>query len=385
MGLLSGPSAFSELGQGIAGIGKLGSGVGYELSGGRIGSDITPNGSLMNAGRTQLANLTGTKVAGLNTSVAPNDPAQLQVLHDQGNQVRASNQQATHNSGAYDPTAAQAAQDRNNALYGIDSGLSSANDALGRLDSQAQVGNGNIDNEYQAAYDQLLGSNQVAQRNYDTSRTGQVNDYVAKQADNATNARTWLDSARRTLGAQGAGDSSASRYALPYDAQQQLAQGNSQAQATNNKNLIALDTNWADTEDKFKNAQADVANQRDQGKRDLQSNIANQRATLLSTIAQLTGQKNIANGGDYKSAAAAAQGYTSQIPALLDRINALSATPHIAAQQVTTTAPTLDQYNYARPVAQTAPVQDASLSNPILAAILGANQQDQSQLQPAFA
>lgn len=369
-------NALSRIGGGfistIPGLSAIGTGI----ADGNI--DLTPGFSAQNVATTQAKKLfngspqSGGHVLGASDTQQPQQQSQTQQP-----------------SGAYDPQAAaaasQAAQDRSNALFGIDSGLSSANDAMGRLDSQAQVGEGNIDNEYQSAINQLLGSNAVAQRNYNTSRTGQVNDYVAKQADNTNNARTWLDSARRTLGAQGAGDSSAARYALPYDAQQQLAQGNATAQATNNKNLIALDTNWADTQDKERNAEADVAHQRDQGKRDLQSNIANQRATLLSTIAQLTGQKNIAAGGDYKSAAAAAQGYTSQIPALLNQINALSATPHIAAQQVTAATPTLDQYNYAQPTAQVGPVQDASLSNPILAAILGSQPQDQKQLQPAFA
>jgi hypothetical protein len=348
------------------------------------GKDYTPNFNITkNAG----GGIPFVSRGNGSTGIAPAQPA-TNTGSQQGGVTLATQPAPTPPpSGNVDPNSlatAQAAQDKNNALFGIDSGLTSANDAMGRLGQQEQIGNGNIDNEYQAAINQLMGSNAVAQRNYDTSRTGQVNDYLAKQSDNAMQGRTWLDSARRTLGAQGAGSGSAARYNLPYEAQQQIAQGNATAQATNNKNLVALDTNWADTEDKFKNAQADVARQRDQGHNDLQSKIADQKATLLSTIAQLTGQKTIANGGDYKAAQAAAQGYTSQIPALLDRINSLSATPHIQAQQVTTTAPTLADYNYARPQAAPTPTQDVSLTNPILAAILGgAGQQDQNQLQYA--
>lgn len=275
-------------------------------------------------------------------------------------------------------------QAKDAALLQIDQGLGNANDALSRLGTQEQNGLGNVDREYQQGWQQLLGQQGTAQRDYNANRTDQVNQYESKRATNGTNARNWLDGALRTLGTQGAGNGSAARYGLPYEAQTQASQANAADQQTNNHNLVALDTNWADTQDKIKNAQNDLTRQRDQGKNDFESQIANQRATLLQTIAQLTGQENIANGGNYQSALAAANPYMSQIPALLDKINALSITPNIAPQAVTLTKPTLSSYNYAQPDAPVVAPQDQSIgSNPVLAGILGydPNQQDQNQNQ----
>lgn len=258
------------------------------------------------------------------------------------------------------PADYQAAQD---ALMQINQGLTGANDSLGRLDSQKQVGLGNIDKSYQDAYNKLLGTQQLATRDYTTNRNGQLNDYLAAKDQNGTVARNWLDNARRTLGSQGAGGGSAARYGIVNDANGMLQGSNAATTNTNNKNIIALDTANGDNQNKFKNAFGDLASQRQTNKNDLTSKIESQRQSLLNTIAQLTGQKTIANGGDYKAALAAANPYLSQIPSIQDKIDALAATPAITPQAVQLTAPTLQQYNWAQPQAPIQPQQDPTLQD----------------------
>jgi hypothetical protein len=264
------------------------------------------------------------------------------------------------------------------ALFGIDNGLSSANDALGRLDSQANTGYGNIDREYQDAYNRLDSTHQLGNAQYNQNKTGQLNDYLAKKGNVETQARNWLESARRTLGAQGAGGGSAARYGVPFEAQNQATEGTAAAQATNTHNIQAIEQGHQKDEDAFKNNVADIMRQRDQGKNDYQSQIENQRASLLNTIAKLTGQKQIANGGDYKAAQAAANPYTSQIQAIMSKIDGLAATPAVNAQNYTLAAPDLTGYNWANPVNPVNPIQDPTLAQPGYVPTYGQDQQDQT-------
>jgi hypothetical protein len=282
--------------------------------------------------------------------------------------------QQTRQSGAYEQgggggggggTSAAEAQARAQALFAIENGLTSANDAMGRLDSQYRTGIGNIGRDYQDAYNRLTGQQQIGQRNYEQGRVGQLNEYQSLKSNNNTNARGWLDSARRTLGTQGAGGGSAARYGVPFEAMQMAEGANAGAQAINNRNISSLDQSWQDAEDQFKNSQNDLTRQREQGTRDYRSQIEQQRAELLNTIATLTGQRTIANGGDYQSALAASQPYTSRIQGILSKIDGLAATPRIREQQVTIAKPDLAQYNWSRPQQPTMPVQDPTLGGGI--------------------
>lgn len=276
------------------------------------------------------------------------------------------------------PPVDTSAQERAAALFGIDQSLSGANDALGRLDGQLNTGYGNIDRDYQREYDILTGDRSRNLDRYKQQEVGQLNEYISNKSNNNMNAANWLMGARNTLGSQGAGGGSAARYALPYEAQTQASAANSGAQAVNNRNMQAIAGSRQQDEDQFTNAQNDLGYQKDVGRRDLQSRIESQRATLLNQIGGLQGQRAIANGGDFRAAQAAASPYTSRIAEILNSIDGLAATPGIKARQVTLGKPDLSGYNWARPgaapVAQQDPTQgpnvirtaDDDRRNPIL-------------------
>jgi hypothetical protein len=251
--------------------------------------------------------------------------------------------------------------DRAAALFGIDQSLTGARDSLGRLDGQLNTGYGNIDRDYQHQYDILAGNRSRNNARYDQQGTAQLTEYQAKRSNNNTGAANWLQAARRTVGANGAGGGSAARYALPFDAETQATTANSADQAVNTRNMAAIAGSRQADEDQFINAENDLGYQRDTGRRDLLSNILNTRATLQNQIGGLEGQRAIANGGDFKAAQAAANPYTSKISALLDQIDNLSVTPTIKAQQVTTGRPDLSGYNWARPETAPQAVQDPTL------------------------
>lgn len=299
------------------------------------------------------------------------------------------NQYATYqklaNSRSYseaDAQAAQDAQDRAAALFGIEQGITSADQTLGGLDRQYQIGQDNIGRDYSHELDILTGQRKANNARYDQEGVNQLNQYDAKRNQNDQSAAAYLTNGLRTLGAQGAGGGSAARYGLPYDAQSQATRANAGDQAVNTANMAAIASSRQQDEDKFTNSQNDLNYQRDQGLRDLESRINNTRAQTLATRGQLEGQRNIANGGDYRTAQAAAAPYTSRINALLNSITELSATPKFAAQQVTVGKPDLSGYAWNNPIAQPTPQQDVSLAgnnvNPV-AALFGLNPDDQQK------
>jgi hypothetical protein len=289
---------------------------------------------------------------------------------------------AAPGSGTYSEADAQAAADKaqlEQALFGINNGINSATDGLGRLGGQRQTGADNIMREFQAAADQLLGKRTLSDQQFGQNTTTQLNEYQQARNRSADGARSYLEGARRTLGAQGAGGGSAAQFALPFEAQTMAAKGNGEAQSTNNKNIISLTQGHDKDRQDIENEEKRVASQRDQGVRDLDSRIESKRAELLNTIASLTGQRSILNGGNAKSAMAAANPFISQIPGILNNIDSLSATVPIAAQDISLSRPDLSGYNFAQPQAAPVAQQDPTLAaNPVLA-MLGLDDPNQQK------
>lgn len=268
------------------------------------------------------------------------------------------------------------------AALQYDLGINQANDALGRLDRQAQAGLGNLESQYNQGYNSLLGQRAIADRNYDTGRTQQLQDYQAAREGVAANTRNLLMNTRRLLGASGAGGGSADRYAAPQLAQQEGNNQNAVVRKTNTRNLAALDTAYDDDKRNIENSMADLARQRQQGEQSYRSQIEQQRADLLNTIATLSGQRALNNGGSLAQAMAATSPYTSRISSVLNTIDALSASPAtLRAQAVQLAAPNLDQYNFSRFDAPALAQQDPGLTPRAYQTLLGTGNDDQRQLQ----
>lgn len=257
--------------------------------------------------------------------------------------------------------ASRDAQERAMALFGIESGISTANDGLGRLDGRLQTGLGNIANEYQTNRDSIMNKRAGAQSQYEQQRTGQLNEYGQARNENATEARSWLDAARRTLGTQGAGGGSAARYGVPYQAQQQVASANAADQSVNNRNIGALDSSWDQAEKDFEFSERELEDQRRRGEDEYRNTIETERATLLGQLQGLQGQRAIAQGGDFRAAQAAANPYTSKIQEILNGLDARSVTPKLQAREVTVGRPDLAGYNWARPEQTPVAQQDPTL------------------------
>jgi hypothetical protein len=116
----------------------------------------------------------------------------------------------------------------------------------------------------------------------------------------------------------------------------------------------------------------------DSSVRGTRSQFEQQRADILNTIAQLTGQRAIANGQTLQQAQAAAQPYTSRIGGILNTIDGLAANPGVIREQnVNIARPDLAQYQWNRFNAPQPAAQDPTLYSPATRLLLGMDEREQ--------
>lgn len=290
------------------------------------------------------------------------------------------NTAATNNTttAAQQAAAAQQAQQAQLAAQYADE-ASQLQGQMGQLDTQQQVGLGNIGNSYNQQANRLADSQGQAQRNYQLQ--GQQNTQNFSSARNNAMVQTnhQANALQRLLGMNGAGNSSAAYEQAPYAAALAGSQLVNGAQKTYGQNQQSLDTNWQDTTKKFKNSQDDLNNQRYQQENGLRSSIDQNRASLLQQIAQANMNHDMALGSDYQTAAANQSGNRQQVNDLLSQITQLGnqyQNPILKAQDVTYQAPSLSQYNIGDIAApqQSGAQQGTSDVSPTFLSLLSNNQ-----------
>lgn len=251
-----------------------------------------------------------------------------------------------------------------------DQSIGQANSALGRLPNQLDIGNANIDTGYQQALNPLDLTKSQATRNYNDSKVQNSQQFVTTKNQIADQASNGLRGLLRLLGAHGAGGSSEARFVAPQavagEATQQRA-GAGQNFGQNNKNL---DTNFGDFTASDTAARGNLANQRDQQKRDLQAKIDTTKSGLLSSLGQLVAAKTAGTGGN---GVAAYQPYIDQTNSLANDVDNLGRLqPAFTPQTTAYQAPSLGSYI---PQANTAQVNNPNAATdqatPYLSLLLG--------------
>lgn len=227
------------------------------------------------------------------------------------------------------------------ALAYYDDQIGQVNSALGRLGNQRNIGNQNINSQYNAALNKLLGQNAAAERDYGTSRQNTIDDNVTARAKVDDTVAKQSAGLRRLLG----NSSSAALFAAPLAV---ARQGNTQLgdiQTAYSRNLGSLDTANEDRKRAFQDNQTDLNNQAQIQRNSLQASLAEKEAQLLDQMSQLQIQKAQANGQTYNAARAATQGNNDRVNALLAQIDSLGLNPSIAAKgDLKFSAPDLAQY-----------------------------------------
>lgn len=266
-------------------------------------------------------------------------------------------------SASYDPA----------VLASYDQAIGNTNSALGRLGNQFNSGNSAIDASYQNALNQLLLGKNQSQQSYNTNKQQAAQNYVGAKNTIGANAGASLSGLQRLLGSRGAGGGSAYNQAVPDEVARQATLQRADVSNTFGQNNQALDTNWQNYQTGYNNSVMDVTNQRDQQRQGLQNNIETNRASLLQMLAQLSGQRAQAAGGNQVGAA---QPFLDQANTILDNASRYQVAP-INYQTQAYAAPELSSYS-TNPMA-TPTFQGQGLSNdyfsPYLAALIGQKKQ----------
>jgi hypothetical protein len=260
------------------------------------------------------------------------------------------------------------------ALVGqYDQSIGNTQSAINRLGDQFNSGASGIDASYQNALNQLLGAKNQANQAYDQNVLQTKQDYVGGKNTIRSKAGSSLSGLLRLLGSRGAGGGSAATLTAPGAVARQATLQQTDLGNTFGHNIQGLDQNWGQYLQGYNNQVNSAGSQRDQQKGELQRQIDTNRASLLQTLAQLSGQRAQAAGG---SATGAAQPYLDQANSVLDRSSRYTTAP-ISYQTQAYNAPALDKYIVnpgATPTFNGQP-QTNDYTSPYLAALLGKKQQ----------
>lgn len=322
----------------------------------KLGSNITnPNVTLSNPGGILASNNPAFSGAG---AYSPGYKPAAQSPSGGGGQVLGAN--TTTPSGTYGASGSGSGID---PYTGVSYATEQAqiNGQLGNLDQQLAVGNQNIADAYNTAYNQLQGSKALADRNYQASTGQNLQNYVQARGNNQAATGQQANSLQRLLGAHGYQGSA--NQAAGYAAALQGTQNNNALQGNYATNQQALDTNYGDYNNQFNGQLSGLGTQRDQQARSLQAQVDSTKQSLLQQLSNL-GQGN----------------YQPQINALGQQITALGqqyASPVMQATPPVYQAPSLASYDVAPATAvqlnQSTP--GASSISPIFASLLGGQQQ----------
>lgn len=228
-----------------------------------------------------------------------------------------------------DPNLAAQYADQANQLQG----------QVGYLDGQLQNGENTINNSYGQSLQSLNAQNALAQKQYDTTKAQNTQDYNNTRNAAVTQVRSQAQALQRLLGMNGSGNSSAAYEQAPYAAALQGSQLINGAQSTYAKNAANTDNNWAQTQLSAQQQKQKLDQSKQQQEQKLQSDIANSRATLLDQIRQAQMNHDMALGSDYQTARNNQAGLQSQITGLLNQIQSIG---HV---NPLTFDPTTVQYN----------------------------------------
>lgn len=289
--------------------------------------------------------LSGTGTKGADGQFKDYNRSQLEgVLNGFASQYRAQNSgggNASYDSyaaggggggyGAADPAAAAYYEDQ----------IRQAENALGRIGSQRDIGFSNIDSSYNSALNKLLGQNSAAERDYGVNKQRTTEDNVTARSRVDQDVARKSQSLRRLLG----DNSSAGQFAAPLAVAKQGSQQLGDIQTSYSRNLQNLDTANEDRKRRFGESRSDLDNQRTINRNNLESGLKQREAEILDQIGGLNVQKAQARGQNYLQARGTAQGYADRVNSILSQIDQLGRNPSIATKDVAFTAPELAQYN----------------------------------------
>lgn len=304
---------------------------------------------------------------------------QPQSYYTQGQPQSQQSQGGQQNSGTFtqDPQAAARQQYGDPSQY--DSQIQGYQGELGGLDTQQNIRLQNLADQYQQGQNNLNDSNALNQRNYNQGVQQNTQSYTQNRTGIMNTTRSNANALQRLLGMNGAGNSSAALEQAPYAAALQGSVDLSGAQKAYGQNEQSLNTNWQDQTRKFKDAQDSLNAQNYQGQNSVRSGIAQQRATLLNSIADASVNKNLANGLTGQAALAGRNQYMPQIQQLQNQITQYgrsNPTPILATPAINTTPTSLTDYIQGKSAQVTDGTPGGAAIDPTFLSVLNGQKRD---------
>lgn len=245
--------------------------------------------------------------------------------------------------------------------------LGGLNGLLGELNKSTDSDYNTKRNELQSAYDR-------SKADYDSSTTRNQQQLQTNKNTIADRASQGLRGLLRTLGAMGAGGSSAALYNAPELVTAQANQERTGANQTFGENQQKLDTNWGNYQIDYDNDKKKLEDWKAGQLRENEQKVLNQKNTLLQTLADAYAQRGSAGAG----AGNAINELTQQMMSNQNRLNELNrfTAPQYNGMRATYNAPSLSSYNTGNS-SITTEVSDApqagmnATTSPTLAMLLG--------------
>ncbi len=214
--------------------------------------------------------------------------------------------------------------------------LSGLNGLLGELNKSTDSDYDIKRNELQSAYDR-------SKADYESSTTRNQQQLQTNKNTIADRASQGLRGLLRTLGAMGAGGSSAALYNAPELVTAQANQERTGANQTFGENQQKLDTNWGNYKIDHENDRKKLEDWKAGQIRENEQKVLNQKNSLLQTLADAYAQRGSAGAG----AGNKINELTAQMKSNQNRLNELNRfiAPQYDGMRANYQAPTLSSYN----------------------------------------
>lgn len=214
--------------------------------------------------------------------------------------------------------------------------LNGLNGLLGEL-------NKSTDSDYNVKRNELQSAYNRSKADYEASTTRNQQQLQTNKNTIADRASQGLRGLLRTLGAMGAGGSSAAMYNAPELVTAQANQERTGANQTFGENQQKLDTNWGNYQIDHENDKKKLEDWKAGQLRENEQKVLNQRNSILSVLADAYAQRGSAGAG----AGNKINEITGQMKANQNRLSELNrfVAPRYDGMRANYNAPTLSSYN----------------------------------------
>lgn len=226
-------------------------------------------------------------------------------------------------------------------LAQYDQAMNQLRHAEGRIDNQLGISLGNIGTQYGVRSNEIDGQFNKGKGQYDTQTTGNLQQRRTNVNNIDDQASGGLRGLQRLLGSRGAvgSDMTLAGRAVQNDANQKR----SGAGATYAQNQRSLDTNWGNFQNEIQDERKKLTDWRNTSESSARAQALSTRQSIANQLAELEGQKAVAQGRNGADAARADINRANAMSGEIDNLAKIN--PIYDGKARTYTPASLDSYN----------------------------------------